>query len=175
MRHARARVLHGPLLVALVLVAVLSLAGFLVARSIVAHDQSEAAGRRAAADRVRAEILLERAKSYVVGLTELLSGERNAGQPRFAFLAGTTISSFDLIDALWIAPTGPALLARYATTVAPGTDVSHLQALAGPIARSGTVFAATATTLGSLHGTPGFWLVQSGRFGQGTEEANAQR
>jgi PAS domain S-box-containing protein len=150
-----------------VLVLALSAGGFVLARAIVRHDQRAAAARRADSDRVRTEILLERAKNDLTGLGELLAGEPSARPQRFAFLAETTITSFDLVDALWIQRGQGGLRVRYATTVAPGTDVSGWQALVAPIAHEGTVFAATATAVGSLHGLRGFWIMQSGRFGVG--------
>lgn len=166
MRHTRARALRRPLALALLVIVALSVAGFFLARSVGHHDEQTSAVRRARTDRDRAEILLERANRYVVGLAELLASEPTATQKRFAFLAATTLTSFDLLDALWIERTGGGLVVRYGTTVAPGTDLSGSAALATPILRQGTVFAATATRLGSLHGIPGFWLLQSGRFGR---------
>lgn len=158
-------------LAAIAIALTLSVGGYLAASATARHDQHTAAARRAAGDRVRAEILLQRAKGYLLGLGELLAGERTASQQRFAFLAGTTITSFDLVDAVWVEHSGGTLVARYATTIAPGTNVSGLSALAKPILAQTTVFAAAATSVGALHGTTGFWLLESARFGQGTSNA----
>ncbi|MBV8219200.1 MAG: PAS domain S-box protein [Solirubrobacterales bacterium] len=171
MRGSTVRTPHRLWVGIFAVVLTLSVGGFLLAQAIVRHDQRAAALRRAADDRVRAEILLERAKNYLIGLSELLAGEPSADQQRFVFLAGTTITSFDLVDALWIESTSRGLVVRYSTAVAPGTDVSSWPVLATPITSQGTVFATTATGVGSLDGMRGFWLLQSGRFGSGTGSA----
>ena len=160
-----------PWVAVILVVALLSGGGFLVASAIARQDRRAAAARRAGSDRARAQILLERAKADLIGLGALLGNEPAGGQQRFAFVAGTTTASLDLVDALWITDVRGAVIARYATTLSPGTDVSSWPAIAAPIRGQTTVFAATATTLGSLHGSTGFFLLESARFGRGPGSA----
>jgi len=151
--------------VALALVVLLSAGGYLLMSAAIRGDRRAAARRSANADSDRAQALLQRASAYVAGLSQLLAKEAAPGQQRFAFLAETTSASFGLVDALWIQAHSGSLVARYATTLSPGSDVSSFRTLVSPIVGRTVVFGVNATRLGSLSGQAGFYLLQSGRFG----------
>jgi PAS domain S-box-containing protein len=84
------------------LIALLSVAGYLVTSETIRSDRMSAAARRAQIEGVRAEALLDRARAYVVGLGSILAREPVAGPRRFAELVGSTAGSAGLVDALWV-------------------------------------------------------------------------
>ncbi|MCW3064604.1 MAG: two-component system sensor kinase [Solirubrobacterales bacterium] len=84
------------------LIALLSVAGYLVTSETIGNDRRSAAERRAEIESVRAAALLDRARAYVVGLGTILAEEPVAGQRRFALLVGSTAGSAGLVDALWV-------------------------------------------------------------------------
>lgn len=119
--------------VALALILLLSAGGYLLMSTAIRSDRRAAARRSAHLDSDRAQALLQHASAYVAGLGQLLANEAAPGQQRFAFLAGTTSASFGLVDARWIQARSGSLVARYATTLSPGTDVSGFRTLVSPI------------------------------------------
>jgi hypothetical protein len=84
------------------LIALLSVAGYLVTSGTIRSDRRSAAVRRAEIESVRTAALLDRARAYVVGLGDILAEEPVAGQRRFAELVGSTAGSAGLVDALWV-------------------------------------------------------------------------
>ena len=155
------------------LIATFSVGGYLLTSATVKDDRQAAAARHAEVETVRLHALLDRARAYVVGLGNVLEDEPSASQRRFVELAGSTAGSAGLVDALWIwrAPGSRRLIARYTTrtrpTLRPGTDVSRWSALSAAIDDQATVFSASASTLASLGGEVGFYLVQGLSFGRG--------
>jgi PAS domain S-box-containing protein len=178
-------------------VLLLSVVGFVVTTSLVDADRSAAADRSAESDAAQVLGLLQRAETFSTGLASVLGGEpvRNAG--RFAALEGSAATTVGLTQAMWVEPvtstgrrayeqrigapitrlpgTQPAgAAATYlpATFVVglpfrPGVDVSGLPALAATLRNPLSIFAGTATPVGTVAGQRGFFVVQEARFGQG--------
>jgi PAS domain S-box-containing protein len=84
------------------LIALVSVAGYLVTNETIYSDTREAAARHAEVESVRTAVLLDRARAYFVGLGNLLADQPVAGPRRFAELVGSTAGSAGLIDALWV-------------------------------------------------------------------------
>jgi PAS domain S-box-containing protein len=150
------------------LIAALGVAGYLVTSAAIARDRDAAATRRAEVVSVHAQQLLGRARSLVVGLGNALAGEPRADGRRFAQLAGSTVGSAGLVDALWVAGSEP-LRATFTSGTQPelrrGADVTGWTALAAAIRDRSAVYAVTASGIGALGAQRGFYLVQAGRFG----------
>jgi PAS domain S-box-containing protein len=185
--------LAAPVLV----VALLSGAGFVLTTHAVDADRDRATQRRAdlAAQQVRGA--LERARTFAVGLGSALEGERAPSGRRFAALEGSATATVGLTAALWveriaardrrayerrihgpirtlagrrIAGPAPAYLpATFRTSLAlpQGVDVSGVPALGATLRDPTSVFAGTATPSGTFAGRQGFFLVQAARFGRG--------
>ena len=145
---------------------VFSAGGYLLAAAAVRSDRRAAAARDAALASRRVQVLLEHARVYVNGVAGLLASQQAAGQRQFAFLVGTNSASFGLVDALWIRDEAGSLIAKYATTIMPGVNVSGWPALAAPIRSQHIVFGVNATEVGSFGGQSGFYLLESTRFGR---------
>src|SRR4051812_47531661 len=84
------------------MIALLSVATYLVTTAAIRSDRQGAAERRAQVASVRTQGLLGRARAYVIGLGNALAGEGDPSQPRFTQLEGATAQSVGLIDALWV-------------------------------------------------------------------------
>ena len=180
----------------LLLVVVLSAAGFLVTEHIVNADRRAAARQRAATDAQQIEGLLGRAGTFIGGLGSALAAEPAPDQTRFENLVGSETGTFLLADAMWVEsvaagargryearigapitrppgtrPEGPAKAYFPATFLTglpfrPGADVSALSALASTLQNPVSVLG-SATGEEVVAGQPGFFLVQAGQFGQG--------
>jgi PAS domain S-box-containing protein len=183
------------------LIVLLGVGGYFVTRHTIDRDRDADAARRAQVESVRTQGILARARAYVVGLGNVLAGEPERGQRRFAQLAGSTAGSVGLVDALWVervphaersayerrlglpvtrltgsgrfepAPPAAAYLAATFTTgtraeLRRGVDVSGWSALAAAIRSRASVYAVSASSLGSLGGDEGFYLLQNGSFGR---------
>ena len=150
------------------MIAAIGLAGYVVTSAAIARDRDAAAMRRAELVNVHAQQLLGRARSLVVGFGNALAGEPRADARRFAQLAGSTVGSAGLVDALWVARSEP-LRATFTSGTQPelrrGADVTGWNALAAAIRDRSDVYAVTASGLGALGAQRGFYLVQAGRFG----------
>ena len=85
----------------LALVALLSIAGYLVTSETIRRDRDSAAARRAEEDSARTQEVLGRARALVVGLGSLLAAERRE-ERRFAQLAGGITTGVGLVDAMWV-------------------------------------------------------------------------
>ncbi len=182
---------------AALLVATLSIAGFVVTKHAVDSDRRAAARAQAQSDAQQARALLERAGTFAVGLANALAGEPAPDGRRFDALVGSATTTVGLADAMWLehvsaagrrayerrigAPitrlpsgrvAGPAASYLPATFVAglpfrPGTDMSSLPALAAALTNPASAFAGTATPEETIAGQPGFFLEQGAQFGRG--------
>ena len=179
------------------LVVLLSVAGFILATHALDADRRATADRQAKTEAQQIAGLLERAGSLDVGVANVLAGERVPNGRRFASLVGSAASSVGLADAMWVEsvsargrpayqhrigapitrlpgtrPAPPALSYFPATFVTGlpfprGVDVSGLPALAATLRNPASIFAGTATAEQTVHGQPGFFLLQNAQFGQG--------
>jgi PAS domain S-box-containing protein len=175
----------------------LSVAGFLLTTHSVDADRHAAAHRRAEVDALQVRGLLERARAFAVGLSNALQGEPVPKRGRFAALEGSATTTVGLTTAMWIervpargrlayerrigAPitrlpgkqvAGPApsyLPATFITGVPlpAGVDMAGVPALAATLRDPAGIFAGTATTVATLAGRRGFYIVQGARFGRG--------
>src|SRR3954466_15502400 len=84
------------------LVVLLGVAGYLLTSTTIRNDRDGAAARRARVEAVHAQEVLGRARAYVDGLAEVLAGEPEPGQARFARWAGATSASVGLNDVFWV-------------------------------------------------------------------------
>ena len=180
-----------------VVVALLSVAGFVVTARAVDADRDRAAQRRADLSAQQVRGALERARTFAVGLGNALEGERTPNGRRFAALEGSATATVGLTAALWvervaardrrayerrihgpirtlngqrIAGPAPAYLPATFYTSLPlpkGVDVSGVPALSVTLRDPTSVFAGTATPSGTFAGRRGFFLVQAARFGRG--------
>jgi PAS domain S-box-containing protein len=175
MGHDGLQVRHSALLgagrsrlfvIALVLAA--GVGGYLVSAAVVRSDRRTTAEQGAQLDSGRAQILLQRASSYVSGMAEQLAVQPVAGEREFSFVAGTMSSTFGLVDALWITR-GATPTVRYATTIGTGVSVSRWPALASWLRGRQVLFGVAATRLSNFGGQPGFFVVSSARFGGGAD------
>lgn len=90
------RVLAGALILAL------SIGGFVLTTATIRGDRDADARRRAETVSVRAQTILETARTYLVSLGGALAGERVAGQRRFEQLQGSAAGAVGLTGALWV-------------------------------------------------------------------------
>jgi PAS domain S-box-containing protein len=155
------------------LIVVLSVVGYLVANATVRGDRDAAAERRSQLESVRTQSLLARARAYVASLGTVLASEPVTGQRRFAQLVAGTAGSVGLIDALWVQRVAGAERATFTSRtrqeLRPGVDVSAWPALGNALGDRASAFALSASSLGSLSGQPGFYLLQAGRFARGPD------
>jgi PAS domain S-box-containing protein len=178
-------------------VVLLSVAGFVLTTRAVNADRERATQRRAdlTAQQVRGS--LERARTFAVGLSNALEGERAPNSRRFAALEGSAATTVGLTAALWVERVtarqrrayerrihGPIRtltgqrIARPARVYLPATfhtslrlpkgiDISGAKPLSTTLRDPTSVFAGTATPSGPFAGRRGFFLVQAARFGRG--------
>lgn len=157
---------------AIVLIALLSAAGYLVTSRTIQHDLKADSVRRAELESIRLRALLDRARASAIGLGNVLGSEPVASQRRFSELVGSTSASIGLVDALWVKSPAASrrLLAVFTTgtrpTLRPGVDVSTSPSLAAAI-REATRSGVVASDPAVLGGERGFYLVHSARFGRG--------
>jgi PAS domain S-box-containing protein len=116
--------------------------------------------------------LLQGSAAGTVGLTGALWIERVPAARRRAYerRAGVPITRLTRAGREERAPTAASYLpATYltGTLLRRGVDVSSWPALAAAIRDPASVFAGTASRLGSLGDRPGFFLLEAGRFGRG--------
>ena len=102
MKHSRLRSAGSFGLALPLLIVVLSLVGYVVTSETIRRDRDSDAARRVEIDTVGAQVILGRARAYVVGLGNILAGERVPGQQRFVQLAGGTAGGVGLLDAMWV-------------------------------------------------------------------------
>ncbi|MGH2881388.1 MAG: hypothetical protein ACRDPA_01565, partial [Solirubrobacteraceae bacterium] len=86
----------------LVLIGLLSVAGYLVTSRTIRSDLKADSVRRADVESIRLRALLDRAGASVAGLGNVLGDEPVASQRRFSELVGSTTSSIGLVDAQWL-------------------------------------------------------------------------
>ena len=181
----------------LLLVAMLSVAGFLVAAHVVDGERHTAARRQVEADAQQIERLLGRARTFELGLANALQGETAPEAHRFDALLSSATATVGLTDAMWVErvtargrrgyerrigapitrPPGPQPAAPAATYLPatfvtglpfrPGADMSGLPALAATLRSPASVFAGTATQQQVVAGQRGVFLVQAAKFGEG--------
>src|SRR5271165_6051044 len=156
-------------------VLVLSVAGFVVTTRLVDADRSAAAHRSAESDAAQVLGLLQQAETFSIGLASVLEGEpvRNAG--RFAALEGSAATTVGLTQAMWVEPVTASGRSAYERRIGapitqlPGTRPAGAAAtyLAATLRNPLSIFAGTATPVGTVAGQRGFFVVQETRFGQG--------
>jgi PAS domain S-box-containing protein len=192
MRHTGSARVAIPLVIV-----VLSVAGYAVATRIVDAEQRDAADRRAETDALQIQRALEQARAFSVGLANALQSEPRPEGRRFAALQGSATTTVGLTTAIWLESVGATerrayerrtgtritrlpgtrptrraasyLPATFITggTLPAGVDMSGEHALASTLRNPASVFAGTASPVGSLGGRRGFFLVQGARFGRG--------
>jgi PAS domain S-box-containing protein len=179
------------------LIALLSLAGFVVTTRAVSRDRQNAAHRRVEVEALAVQGQLQHARASAIALSNALAGEAVPSARRFAALVGSATTSVGLTVALWVEPVsargrrdyerrirapitrppgrriaGPAAMYLPATFVTGvplrrGADMTAVPALAATLRDPTSVFAGTATPIAALAGQRGFFVVQQARFGQG--------
>ena len=115
---------------------------------------------------------LQGSAATTVGLTAALWVERVSarGRPEYERRLGAPITRLTRNGRQVRAAPAPAYLpATFVTGVAlrPGVDASGLPSLSATLRDPASIFAGTATPVGSLGGRRGFFVVQGGRFGRG--------
>src|SRR3954466_4715231 len=137
------------------LIVLLSLAGYVVTSETIHRDRDSDAARRVEVDTVGAQIILGRARAYVVGLGNILAGERVPGQQRFVQLAGGTAGGVGLLDAMWVERIPGSARSTYEARV--GAPITRLTPAGSfePAPPAASYLAATFTTNGSPELPPG--------------------
>src|ERR1700742_2640281 len=102
LRHSRLRSAGSFGLALPLLTVLLSLVGYVVTSETIHRDRDSDAARRIEVDTVGAQVILGRARAYVVGLGNILAGEPIPKQQRFVQLAGGTAGGAGLLDAMWV-------------------------------------------------------------------------
>lgn len=194
-RHRWLRSAASPGVAVLLLVVLLSVAGFLVTKHLVNADRAAAARQRAANDAQQIEGLLERAGTFISGVGSALAGDSASDQTHFDTQVASETGTYLLADAMWVERVtagerrryearihgsirrlvgarreGPANLYFPATFVTglkfrSGTDVSALPALAATLHSSASAVT-RASDVEVVEGQRGFFLVEAGQFGQ---------
>ncbi len=194
-RHRWLRSAASPGVAVLLLVVLLSVAGFLVTKHLVNADRAAAARQRAANDAQQIEGLLERAGTFISGVGSALAGDSAPDQTHFDTQVASETGTYLLADAMWVERVtagerrryearihgsirrlvgarreGPANLYFPATFVTglkfrSGTDVSALPALAATLHSSASAVT-RASDVEVVEGQRGFFLVEAGQFGQ---------
>lgn len=179
------------------LVAVLSVAGFIVVKRAVDADRQNTANRQAETDAQQVRALLERAGTFAVGLGNALQGERAPDARRFDALVGGATTTVGLSDAMWVervsetgrrpyerrirapitqvpggqpAPPASEYLPATFVTGLPfrrGADMKDVPALAAGLRNPAALFAGTATSEQTVAGQRGFFMKQGAQFGRG--------
>jgi PAS domain S-box-containing protein len=137
------------------LIVLLSLVGYVVTSETIRRDRNSDAARRVEVDTVGAQIILGRARAYVVGLGNILAGERVPGQQRFVQLAGGTAGGVGLLDAMWVERIPGFARSTYEARV--GAPITRLTPAGSfePAPPAASYLAATFTTNGSPELPPG--------------------
>src|ERR671935_943776 len=97
----------------LALIVLLGVGGYLLTSTTIRHDRDAAAERSAQVEAVHAQEVLGRARAYVAGLGEVLAGESQPDQARFARWARATSASVGLNDVMWVDRVPASERARY--------------------------------------------------------------
>jgi PAS domain S-box-containing protein len=188
----------SPWVAVLLLVVLLSAAGFLVTRHLVSAERTASARQRAADDTQQLQGLLVRADTFIGGLGSALASEPSPDDARFQALVGSETGTFLLSDAMWVERVLAADRGRYeARSGAPitrppgarpagharayfpatlltglpfprGTDVSVEPGLAATLQNSSQQ-GPSASDEQVVGGQPGFFLAQSAQFGHGPD------
>src|SRR6201990_1621197 len=101
-RHSWMRSATSPSVALVAIIAILGVGGYLLTSLTIRHDQDAAAERRAEVEAVHTQEVLGRARSYIAGLADVLAGEAQPGQARFARWARGTAAGVGLNDVLWV-------------------------------------------------------------------------
>jgi PAS domain S-box-containing protein len=196
-RHGWLRSTGSARAAVLLLVVLLSVAGFVVTTRAVDSERTDSAHRRAQHQALEVQGQLERARAFAVGLGNALAGEPVPDGRRFAALEGSATTTVGLTGAIWVervtdrarrsyerrirapisqppgqqaaGPAGTYLPATFVTGlgVRPGADMARVPAVAATLRNPTSIFAGTTTPVASLAGQSGFFVVQGARFGQG--------
>src|SRR4051794_6793590 len=137
------------------LIVLLSLVGYVITSETIRRDRNSDAARRVEVDTVGAQIILGRARAYVVGLGNILAGEPVPGQHRFVQLAGGTAGGVGLLDAMWVERIPGFARSTYEARV--GAPITRLTPAGSfePAPPAASYLAATFTTNGSPELPPG--------------------
>ena len=129
--------------------------GYIVTSEAIRRDRDSDAARRVEVDTVGAQIILGRARAYVVGLGNILAGEPVPGQQRFVQLAGGTAGGVGLLDAMWVERIPGFARSTYEARV--GAPITRLTPAGSfePAPPAASYLAATFTTNGSPELPPG--------------------
>ena len=155
MKHSRLRSAGSFGLALPLLIVLLSLAGYVVTSETIRRDRDSDAARRVEVDTVGAQVILGRARAYVVGLGNILAGEPVPGQQRFVQLAGGTAGGVGLLDAMWVERIPGFARSTYEARV--GAPITRLTPAGSfePAPPAASYLAATFTTNGSPELPPG--------------------
>jgi PAS domain S-box-containing protein len=137
------------------LILLLSGAGYVVTSETIRSDRDADVARRAEVDTTSAEVILGRARAYVIGLGTILAGEPVPSQRRFVQLAGGTAGGVGLLDAMWVERVPGSARNRYESRIgAPITAPTPAGSFA-PVPPAASYLAATFTTNSSPELPPG--------------------
>src|SRR3954463_9419418 len=137
------------------LIVLLSLVGYVVTSETIRRDRNSDAARRVEVDTVGAQIILGRARAYVVGLGNILAGEPGPGPQRFVQMAGGTAGGGGLLDAMWGERVSGSARGKYEARIgAPITRRTPAGSFE-PAPPAASYLAATFTTNGSPELPPG--------------------
>jgi PAS domain S-box-containing protein len=137
------------------LIVLLSGVGYVVTSETIRSDRDADVARRMEVDTVGAEVILGRARAYVMGLGRILAGEPVPSQRRFVQLAGGTAGGVGLLDAMWVERVPGSARGRYEARIgAPITAPTPAGSFA-PVPPAASYLAATFTTNGSPELPPG--------------------
>jgi hypothetical protein len=101
-RHGRLRSTGSARVAVPLLVALLSVAGFVVTMRAVREEGENVAHRQAEVQALEVHGQLERARAFAIGLGNALEGERAPNDRRFAALEGSATATVGLTGAMWV-------------------------------------------------------------------------
>jgi PAS domain S-box-containing protein len=146
LRHSWLRSAGSSRLALPALIVLLGVVGFVLTSRTISSDRDAAAGRRAQVESIRTQGLLERARAYIAGLGDVMAGEADPQQRRFAQLVSGTTGSVGLVDALWVQSLADRQRRTYESRL--GAPVTQLTTSGGFVraVRAASYLPATFTT-----------------------------
>jgi PAS domain S-box-containing protein len=137
------------------LIVLLSGAGYVVTSETTRSDRDADVARRVEVDSVGAEVILGRARAYVMGLGRILAGEPVPSERRFVQLAGGTAGGVGLLDAMWVERVPGFARGRYEARIGAAITAPTPAGNFAPVPPAASYLAATFTTNGSPELPPG--------------------